>query len=75
MEAIILAGGLGTINGGIYMLNRSLLEEFPLGTPFSFEKDILQKKYNTEQFFAYVSSDYFIDIGIPEDYRRLCEEI
>ena len=69
------AGGLGTINGDIYMLNRSLLEEFPLGTPFSFEKDILQKKYNTEQFFAYVSSDYFIDIGIPEDYRRLCDEI
>ncbi len=69
------SGGPGTINGGIYMLNRSLLEEYPLGTPFSFEKDILQKKYDTEPFFAYVSSAYFIDIGIPEDYRRLCNEI
>ena len=69
------AGGLGTINGGIYMLNRSLLEQFPLGQPFSFEKDILQKQYADEPFFAYVSSAYFIDIGIPEDYRRLCNEI
>lgn len=69
------AGGLGTINGGIYMLNRSLLEQFPPRQPFSFEKEILQKQYADEPFFAYVSSAYFIDIGIPEDYRRLCNEI
>lgn len=68
-------GGPGTINGGISMMNRSLLEQYPLGVPFSFEKDILQKQFNSEPFFAYVSSAYFIDIGIPEDYKRLCDEI
>lgn len=67
------AGGIGTINGGIYMLNRSLLEQHPIGEPFSFEKDILQKQFVDEPFFAYVSSGYFIDIGIPDDYRKLCE--
>lgn len=68
------AGGFGSINGGIYMMNRSLLEELPLGTPFSFEKDILQKVYTSEAFFAYISSGYFIDIGIPEDYQKLIND-
>ena len=65
------AGGIGTINGGIYMLHRSLLEEHPLGQNFSFEKDILQKNYTLEPFYAYTSGAYFIDIGIPEDYRQI----
>ncbi len=68
------AHGTGTINGGIYMLHRSLLEEQPLGQPFSFEKDILQKRYTDEAFFAYTSGAYFIDIGIPEDYQKLINE-
>ena len=67
------AGGTGTINGGIYMLHRSLLEEHPLGETFSFEKEVLQKQYTTEPFYAYPSSAYFIDIGIPEDYRCIIE--
>ena len=68
------AHGTGTINGGIYMLHRSLLEEQPLGQPFSFEKDILQSRYTDEAFFAYTSGAYFIDIGIPEDYQKLIND-
>lgn len=63
--------GFGTINGGIYMMHRSLLEEQSDRKAFSFEKDILQQKYTKEPFFAYTSGAYFIDIGIPEDYRKL----
>lgn len=69
------AGGIGNINGGIYMINRSLLEQYPLGATFSFEKEILQKQYADEPFYAYVSSAYFIDIGIPEDYFKLSREL
>lgn len=69
------AGGFGAINGGIYMIRRSLLEEYPLGQNFSFEKDVLQSRYTKEPFFGYVSSAYFIDIGIPDDYRRLLETL
>ncbi|MBP5190790.1 MAG: nucleotidyltransferase family protein [Bacteroidales bacterium] len=68
------SGGLGTINGGIYMLNRSLLEEQPADTAFSFEEEIMQKRYKDEPFYAYISSAYFIDIGIPEDYQKLNED-
>lgn len=67
--------GFGTINGGIYRLHRSLLEEQPAGKPFSFEKDIMQGKYREEPFFAYTSGAYFIDIGVPEDYLRLQREV
>ena len=69
------AGGFGAINGGIYMMHRSLLEEYPLGLAFSFEKEVLQGRYTQEPFFAYTSSAYFIDIGIPDDYRRIQEEM
>lgn len=65
------AGGAGTINGGIYMLDRSLLEEHPLGESFSFEKEILQKQFSKEDFYAYASGAFFIDIGIPEDYMKI----
>jgi len=67
--------GPGAINGGIYMIDRSLLESFPLGTAFSFEKDVMQKLYLDEPFFAYTSGAYFIDMGIPEDYLALCKEV
>lgn len=63
--------GAGSINGGIYMMNRSLFKGFNIGEKFSFEKDIMQKRFTEEKFYAYVSGDFFIDIGIPEDYERL----
>ncbi len=63
-----------TINGGIYMMHRSLLEDHRLGEPFAFEKDILQGLFVKEPFYAFTSSAYFLDIGIPDDYFRLIEE-
>lgn len=68
------AGGVGTINGGIYMMDRTLLDSYTVGTPFSFEKDIMQRQFREEAFYAYISGAYFIDIGIPEDYQKLVRE-
>lgn len=61
----------GLINGGVYALDRDsfLREEQP--PVFSFEKDYLEKKLETCRIFGLESSGYFIDIGIPEDYRRV----
>ena len=66
--------GAGTINGGIYILDRSLIEEQPSNQAFSFEKDIMQRLYTEEAFYAYKSESYFLDIGIPDDYLKLCKE-
>ncbi|MCQ2960476.1 MAG: nucleotidyltransferase family protein [Bacteroidales bacterium] len=64
------ASGKGSINGGIYMLNKQLFADFSVGQKFSFEKDIMEKLYSSSSFYAYVSDGYFIDIGVPEDYKR-----
>ncbi len=65
----------GYINGGIYRLDRRLLDPFPLGQQFSFEKDILQKDYTTMPFYGVKFDGYFIDIGVPEDYARAQAEL
>jgi len=60
----------GLINGGVYALNvQSLLRE-KLPDKFSFEKDYLEKFVNQRRFFGVIQDEYFIDIGIPEDYQR-----
>ena len=67
--------GEGYINGGVYLMNRSVLESFDLPLKFSFEKDFLEKYYKKLNIFGFVSNSYFIDIGIPEDYQRAQEEL
>lgn len=65
--------GSGHINGGIYRLQRSLLDGYAVGTQFSFEKEVLQAL--GRPFRAYAADGYFIDIGIPEDYQRAQTEL
>ena len=69
------SAGRGFINGGVYMIDRKLFEKYPKTGRFSFEKDLMEKLYTQEQFFAMPSDGYFIDIGIPEDYARAQNEL
>ena len=65
----------GLINGGAYVLNTEqfLAEELP--SKFSFEKDYLEKYFETRKIYGSVQDEYFIDIGIPEDYVRVQYEL
>jgi D-glycero-alpha-D-manno-heptose 1-phosphate guanylyltransferase len=60
----------GLINGGIYLIARTLLEDLKLPERFSFEEDFLKPFVRKIRVHGFVSDGYFIDIGIPEDYRR-----
>ena len=65
----------GTINGGIYLMKRSLLDEIPEGK-VSLENDripcwLLEGK----RLGGFVNDGYFIDIGVPEDYFRFQEDV
>lgn len=60
----------GLINGGIYALNRAAFLEEQLPLKFSFEKDYLEKFYTQRPMYGVVQDEYFIDIGIPEDFER-----
>ena len=65
----------GLINGGIYRIQRSLLDGFSLGEKFSFEQELMQQRYRDERYYAYADGAYFLDIGIPEDYSRAQQEL
>lgn len=69
------SAGVGLINAGVYLINPSLLNADLLPDRFSFEKDFLYPYVSTLQPQAYVSDDYFIDIGIPDDYQRANTEL
>ncbi len=63
----------GLINGGVYLLQRDVLNHFP--EKFSFEKDFLEKEIRYDTIGGYVEDAYFIDIGVPEDYKRAQKEL
>ncbi len=64
--------GKGVINTGIYRVDKTLMSEFPLKV-FSFESDFLANY--KQEFKLFLTNSYFIDIGIPEDYYRACEDL
>ncbi len=62
----------GYINGGIYIIRKSVFDSFKNGR-FSFEKEILEKAQ--DGLYALLSDGYFIDMGVPEAYFRANTEI
>ncbi len=60
----------GLINGGVYAIDRSGLDLSGLPERFSFEKEVLEPGAAIGEIGGVVCDDYFIDIGVPEDYER-----
>ncbi len=69
----------GLVNGGAYLCDTEFLKSSlaPLPAAFSFEKDFLEPLSASEgkALSGFVSDDYFIDIGVPEDYARASQEL
>ncbi|CCN47628.1 WblY protein [Vibrio nigripulchritudo MADA3029] len=66
------SSGGGVINSGIYVLKKSDIINYHLDS-FSFEVDFIPEFKGI--FKASVSTDLFIDIGIPRDYIKACSII
>lgn len=64
----------GYINGGVYIANTSIRRYFPNSQRFSFEQEFLEKMVSSLKFGGFIKDDYFIDIGVPEDYKRAQKE-
>ena len=63
----------GYINGGIYYLKKSVLNDFIknfTGQFISLETEIFPKLLGNNELFGLPLGGYFIDIGIPEDYSK-----
>lgn len=65
----------GFINCGIYIINKTLFDKINLPEKFSFEKDLLGKYYKNYNFYGLPFDEYFVDIGIPQNYERAKEEL
>lgn len=59
----------GLINGGVYFFHKEMLNKIA-EEKFSFEKDVLEKYVSESKINGRGFENYFIDIGIPEDYSK-----
>lgn len=65
----------GTINGGVYLLKRSLLDEIPEGK-VSLENEMIPRLLKEKRKVGgLVNEGYFIDIGVPEDYFKFMKDV
>lgn len=60
----------GNINAWIYAIKKQYLESMSLPGKFSLERDVFTENCFKDHYQWIVYDDYFIDIGIPEDYVR-----
>jgi D-glycero-alpha-D-manno-heptose 1-phosphate guanylyltransferase len=65
----------GLINGGLYLLNIQNFLSESLPEKFSFETAYLEKYYHQHKMFGLIQDEYFIDIGVPEDYEKAAKEL
>ncbi|MGK9339843.1 HAD-IIIA family hydrolase [Sinorhizobium meliloti] len=65
--------GPGLINGGIYLMSRSVLDL--IGERSSLERDLFSTLARTKALRGKVFDGYFIDIGLPETFARAMREI
>jgi D-glycero-alpha-D-manno-heptose 1-phosphate guanylyltransferase len=65
----------GTINGGVYLMTRALLDEIPDGK-VSLENEMIPKWLGEgRRLGGFVNDGYFIDIGIPEAYYQFMDDV
>ncbi|HUU08313.1 MAG TPA: NDP-sugar synthase [Dehalococcoidales bacterium] len=64
------------INAGIYVIEADVLARIPPRTSFSFERELFpQLLEQGEPVYAYPSSGYWIDIGTPQKYLQLNQDL
>jgi len=66
--------GEGLINGGVYLIEKKFFDQYPFPEKFSLEKDCFEKLVSTRIFYGIICKQYFIDIGVPEDYKTAQDE-
>lgn len=65
----------GLINCGCYVFSKSELDSFSLMEPFSLETEYLSKFVTQRNFRFIITKGQFIDIGVPESYKKAQSEL
>ena len=66
-------GAAGTINAGIYLFDRRVLDS--VTSACSLERDVMPRLAKKGALRGTLARGYFIDIGIPEDFSRAQAEL
>src|SRR6266513_4131869 len=64
-----VAAGPGLINAGVYLLGKTIVRGMPAGTAISLEKEVFPRLLD-RRVYGLVCRGLFIDIGIPDDFKR-----
>jgi mannose-1-phosphate guanylyltransferase len=65
-----------TINAGVYILERKLLEWIPKGEPYSIEREFFPLLLERGvPFYGFVSAGYWLDIGTPAKYFQAQQDL
>ena len=54
----------------MYVINKTVFTRFYFPENFSLEKELFEKHTHDVNISGYISDAYFIDIGIPDDYKK-----
>lgn len=60
----------GLINAGVYITKNNIFRGLDLPKIFSMEKEIFETRTANLKIMGFPFPDYFIDIGIPEDFEK-----
>ena len=64
------------INAGTYLLERSVLAAIPAGRAVSIERETFPQLLAAgERLYAYVTADYWLDVGRPEQYLQAHNDV
>ncbi len=66
--------GPGLINAGLFWIRADLLASIPQQV-FSFEQDLMMANLKELAIYAISTDGYFIDMGIPEDLAKACQDL
>ena len=61
--------GPGLINAGVYLLRKQIVCDLPTGTAISLEREVFPRLLD-RGVYGLVCTGLFIDIGIPDDFKR-----
>jgi len=61
--------GPGLINAGVYLLRKQIVRELPAGMAISLEREVFPRLLD-RRVYGLVCPGVFIDIGIPDDFKR-----
>jgi NDP-sugar pyrophosphorylase family protein len=63
------------INGGVYLFEKKLLSRIPARRQVSLEKEVFPGLLQEKRLFGFVTDGFFLDIGVPDDFRRAQSEL